>query len=247
MIINISDNQILELWKIKIRVYALRETNWIKKNVFAPIIMIFIAFGLSQFNLKLVPVFISFLVIYLVLSFVIFKKIKNTKRRNLGKLTPYPLIALLFSVFDLISLTMLTILALLIAILAVHRVFIDLPTLRWLIFFLFMTVVASILLSPTIVNNKSLSRVNNKNQIYLPLTLSTLNLIPSMSIFIYALLIYSQKIEAILVLISILSFLGGIILLPYVIAGYYETVVLTRSRWPHVEKSGSDFVFFKEN
>ncbi len=244
---NISYSQILELWHLKILVYALRKTSWIRQTLLTPILVFLVAIGLSHYEKNIVLISLCASVIYITLAILVFRKIEKAKQRCLKGEPAYQLVAFLFYTFDLLTMTMFVLSSFLMAISSSQDIMFDAFTLHWLMLLLVLTVVLTIFFSSMSLNRKSLSRINNNGvDLYLPLILSALNLIPSFFVFISVVLVQSGEVDLLRIMMAMLSFVCSMILLPYVVLGYCEFFVMLFRRWPRVLKSGSDFVFLDE-
>ena len=158
----ISEKKLLELWKIKLIVYALRDATWIRKMAFAPILVLIVDAGLSELKKSVVLFIFLISLIYILISIGIYRKILSVQSKKKRIDNPYPLIAVLHSAFDLASLLVLVVAFLLMTVLMIQNLSAAKWMLNLIIALLLVVVSLSILFSPKILTSKSLSQMNNE-------------------------------------------------------------------------------------
>ena len=115
-------------------------------------------------------------------------------------------------------------------------------TFYWSVIILFIIIVITICFSPRILNKKSRNRfVDGKLEKCIPLAISIGGSAIGFAILIYVILSRSVKFDILRLIITILSFSGVVLVLPYIVLGFYEAIVLAISKWPRVERLGSEF------
>ncbi len=238
----ITKEKILELWEIKLMVYALRDAAWIKKMAFAPLILAVFIVLLSKFNRNMTIVSLSISLVYIVVSFLIYKKIKLLQASADHANDAYPLVAILHSTFDLLVLFVFAFFAFLISIVNAQTMSVDLVVVRLMIVFILLIIFVSCWFSPKITASKSLAKANYREiNSRLSKIVSISMLAPSFFILVSALMFNFEQVNFVQALITFLGYLGGSLLTPYVASGFFELILLSLHEYPIVKRSGSKF------
>lgn len=243
----ISDNQIRELWKVKITFYSRRKPRWVWETFSLPLWLLFLAAALSGFDRNVIMLGIVIGGVHLVVTTVILCFIYRMKARRLQEGIAYPRMAFLYSFYDLLMLMMFVISLFITGVQSISDLNSTSSIIQWLLYLSLAVIVASGFFSPRILNYKNSTRMDNRNlDRYLPLGLSISGSVIGFAIFMSALLTQSGEIETLHLVGALLLFVGAMSLLPFVVFGLSEVMVLVLNKWPRVKKSGSTFVFLEE-
>jgi hypothetical protein len=232
----IPQAKMAELWKIKLMVYASRDVIWIKQRAYAPLIFTAIAVLQSGFNSSVMLLSFSVSLVLIFISIACYKKISFLHTKGAGAESKYSLIALLNYAFDLSALFGVVFSAFLIATIEAPAIPMNAVVARLMIGLLLLTVAVSCLSSPKITASKSMIKTEDKTvNSHLAKIISVSSVIPSFFLFLVALMNSSGTDSFVPALITFGGYLSGILLVPYVVAGFFELILLSLSEWPVVK------------
>lgn len=235
----IGQNQIDELWRIKIVLYSSMTNKRLKETFLIPLFLLFIAVLISDFDKQVLLQCVLSYSAFLSMIMIISNRNTFIKKKRLP--LSLPLNALLFYIYDCGFLAMLFISFWTWGYLILQQL--SLPPLspKLLLFLLIFMTFLTIVLSPRILNARSLDKLYQGFK-DLPVALVISGSIPGLGILLYAILSRSGNTISPSVVIMFFSFSASLLILPYITIGLFEVLLLGLKQWPEVKKVGSKYI-----
>jgi hypothetical protein len=235
--------QIVERWRLKLLLYGNRNTASIPTNLLISTTPVVVAVLLSRFNVPLVLFGTSVVMIHIGAALALLILIHGANRKEAHAARVRPVLAVLYSLNDQLMLLMLAISISLMGISSLDEPHTRGVVLRWTLISAIPVFAASIFICPLLLKRKiGLEGQPSRADQYVPLALSLGAAIPGIAVLASALLEQSGRHDWLRLLFPVLCVLGSMLLIPFVVFGIYENVVLVRTGWPIVEKSGAHYV-----
>ncbi|MFN8413604.1 MAG: hypothetical protein U0Z26_14560 [Anaerolineales bacterium] len=239
----INQSQIHELWKIKMLFYGSKTIRAIWSTFLIPLLFMIVPLGFSGFRKSVISACAISFSLYVCMTLIIVFRLNKIKKSRYRERFSYLLTALLFSIYEIALLSMIFASLWTTVVYTSQKIFnTQVAALISTIFALFSAIVlvGMIVISPVVLNYKSLDRPD-KSKGLLPIALAISGILPSMAILISATLSRSGKVELQVYLMLALSLLMSMLLLPIIVLNLYEILLLGMRKWPIIKKSGTKF------
>jgi len=235
----ISKNQFDELWKIKISYYSGVTNRRIGETFFIPPLLLFFYVLGSDFDMKAILKAVLSCFAFLSIAMIISNHGSFMGKKRSTKMLP--LKTLLFYVYDCSLFAMVFVSLWSMGNLIIQRESLPISLARFLIYLLLFMILLMVVVSPRILNTRSLDKVHQGLR-NLPLLLAISGSIPGFGVLIFTLVSRSGNVDFPSSIVVFFTILGSFASLPYVVIGLYEVLLLGLRKWPEVKKSGSKYI-----
>lgn len=234
----VTQEKINDLWKLRAGYFSNKKQGMLSAFLVPPLLLFIGPIVLSKFDKAVIEYSVLGYFFYLIFVLIIFYDLKMIKRKKLHDQYRQNVIILLKSMQDLGFLAMVFASFWTLAVILAYEIYSPHSISRISFVILFISIGLILLISPKVLNYKSIDRPEKGNK-YLPLALALSGAAPGIGMLIYFFSSKSGNIGFQHTFFIIGSLFVSIGILPILIINLYEIIVLTFNKWPMLRKSGS--------
>jgi hypothetical protein len=233
-----TDDQILELWKLRLFIIRGRNLRWIETTFFLPLIMMIVPLLSSNFRKQVVLgcyVEAGILLVYSITLYLLLRSIK--KHRFRGKYA-YPKTILLYSMYDLFFLMFMGMILWTSGIVTMDSSKVILAMLLCLLLVFILGVFTS---QWFLALKMRLSHQPNKYNQYLPIALAISGTVPGLGVLAAAIFSNSLQVSSSWLVVQIGGIGLGSLLMYLSMLGICEIIVIGLRKWPQIKRTNSHY------
>ncbi len=236
----ITQDQICELWKLKVAQYGKGRAGALWGGALFVLGMLFMPAAGAGFTKQVVVFCISIYGAFLLMTIIALMKINKIKASRYREKDSYSTITLLNASHNVGVVTMIFVSFLATGIILQQRYSMLFFSTRIQLLLWMIASVVSVLLSPWLIKRGLVNHLGGPGK-KASVVLVISRIVPAMGILIGAFLARFQDKQVSMFVVMIVTYFGAMFLLPGVVSGTYEIILLGLGKRPEVKRNGSGF------